>query len=140
MESNSLISLCGRVRCLIRCPKVEDNVPFENGEAIMIKIIQFALGDPQKASLLATVEGTRTFIVFDYNNPDHLNNCKVLGFQVKKSTGRIKSFHISSKVEKYVHSMVTTWEARNKQHGLSFPYLEKVCRAPTPSINLLGTY
>ena len=58
-------------------------MPFENSEALIIKIIQFASGDPQKASLLATIKGTRIFIVFDYNNPDHLNDCKVLGFQVK---------------------------------------------------------
>ena len=106
----------------------------------MTTVVQFASGDPQKASLLATVAGTnRTFIVFDYDNLDHLDDCKVLGFKVRKSISRVNRINIAREVEEYVHSMVTRWKAQNKQHGLSFPHQEKVYLALMPLASLLGT-
>jgi hypothetical protein len=49
------------------------------------KIVEYASGDYQKASLLGTVTEKYAFVVFDYDNPNHFNACKVLGFQIKRS-------------------------------------------------------
>lgn len=84
----------------------------------MVEVVKFASGDPQKASLLITHKGERrTFILFDYDNPDH-DECPVLGFTVKR---HIKHVHNPPGVAAYVHGEVNMQINASKEKGGPFP-------------------
>lgn len=121
--------LSGPTRCVIYCSRTEYDKHSKgaHGESLVQRVVRHALGDIQKASLLGTVLGTHAFIVFDYDNPDHLDSCEVLGFRARKSIRRI---YIPAKM---VHSTVIRWKAENENHGSSFPHQEQVC----PNIDTL---
>lgn len=61
------------------------------------------------------------FIVFDNDNRDHLDTCRVLGFRVSKSIRAI------SALAEMVHSRARSWEQVNERNKFSFPYLGLAC-------------
>jgi hypothetical protein len=66
----------------------------------MKKIIQYTLNDFQKANLLDIILKIHIFIVFNYNNPDHLDSYKIFKFRIRKS---IKYISIPSEM---IHSTI----------------------------------
>jgi hypothetical protein len=97
----------------------------------MKKVVQYASGDFKKASLLGTVRWPRrVFIVFDYDNPEHLDTCRVLGFKFRPS---IKPFYAPAAP---VHSTVNSWARENERCHLSFPRQSQVCYR-TMHLNLI---
>jgi hypothetical protein len=123
MASNSTTKLRDASRCVIYCSKkIFDKLSQDPyGTALMKEVVKYASGDFEKASLLGTVIGEHAFIVFDYNNPDHLDTCSVLGFKIKHS---IKPVFVPANV---VHSRVSRWISENERWNLSFPRQGQVC-------------
>jgi hypothetical protein len=101
-------------RCVIYCAKEKFEHHSEDtyGTNFVKEIVKYACGDFEKASILGIVKGEDVFIVFDYNNPEHLNTCKVFGFRIRRS---IKPISVPAL---YVHEMVARW---------SFPHQGQVC-------------
>lgn len=121
MTSNSLVKLNSLARCLIDCLIHEFDKHLEGPDSIVKKVVQYTSGDFKKVSLLGTVRWKRVFIVFDYDNPEHLDTCRVLGFQFKPS---IRPFHPPAAP---VHSTVNSWAHENERCHLSFPCQSQVC-------------
>jgi hypothetical protein len=123
MPSSSLADLSGPTRCLIFCSKEKfDKLSQDRyGTSLVKKVVEYASGKYQKASLLGTVIGKHAFIFFDYDNPAHLSTCKVLGFRIKRSVISI------SVPAKDVHQAVDRWKRENERWQLSFPRQGKVC-------------
>jgi hypothetical protein len=96
------IKLYGPVRCIIYYLKKKFNKYSQNPYDFFFveKIVEYAFGDYQKINFFDTVIEKDAFIIFDYNNPDHLNACRMLGFRIRRS---VKSIFISAEV---VHSRV----------------------------------
>lgn len=111
--------LSGPTRCLIFCSKGKlDKRPQDPyGDFLVKRVVNYASGDPERASLLGTIIGKHAFIVFDYDNPDHRSDCKVLGFRVNRY---IKPISVSPRD---IDSTVDKW----KKDCQNFPRLELVC-------------
>jgi hypothetical protein len=137
MTLDSSTKLCGPARCVIYCSKSKfDEHPQDlYGEFFVKKVVEYTFGDYQKASLLGVVTGKHAFIIFDYDNPDHLSSCKVLGFKIKQSIRPI------SVPPKAIHSTVSRWKEENESYGLSFPRQGQVCpNTVYSSANLSGIW
>jgi hypothetical protein len=133
MTLDSLTKLCGPARCVIYCSKEKFDKHSQDpyGFFLMEKVVEYASGDYQRASLLGTVTGKDAFIVFDYDNPDHLSACRVLGFRFRRT---IKPISVPAEV---VHSRVNRWIRENELWQLSFPRQAQVCPNPVhPSNNV----
>jgi hypothetical protein len=76
--------------------------------------------DFKKASLLGIVRWKQVFLVFNYDNPEHLDTCRVLGFKFKLS---IRPFNPSAAP---VYSTVNSWADENKRCHLLFPRQSQV--------------
>ena len=123
MTLHSPAKLCGPTRCLIYCSKRKFDEHSQDPYGILFvkEVVEYASGDYQKATLLGTVKGNHAFIIFDYDNPDHLSSCKVLGFQIKK---HVKPISVPAD---QVHSRVNRWKRENELWHLSFPRQGQVC-------------
>jgi hypothetical protein len=123
MTPDSLAMLRGPTRCIIRCSKDKFDRDSQDDYGIVFvqQVVHHLSGDYTKAFLLGSIIGKYTFIVFDYDNPDHLDTCSVLGFRVSKS---IRAISVPAEL---VHSRVRSWKQVNERHKLSFPYLGQVC-------------
>ncbi len=123
MTADSLAILRGPTRCVIRCskPKFDRDSEDEYGVVFVRQVVHHLSGDYTKAFLLGSIIGKYTFIVFDYDNPDHLDTCDVLGFRVSKS---IRPISVPGEI---IHSKVRSWKQKNELYKLSFPYLGQVC-------------
>lgn len=123
MIPDFLAMLHGPTRCLIRCskPKFDRDSEDDYGIVFVRRVVSHLSGDYTKAFLLGSIIGKYTFIVFDYDNPDHSDTCDVLGFRVSKS---IRAISVPAEM---IHSRVRSWKQLNERHKLSFPYLGKVC-------------
>jgi hypothetical protein len=121
MTSNSLVKLNSPARCLIDCSIRELDKHLEGPDSIVKNVVQYASGDFKKASLVSIVRWRRVFIVFDYDNLEHLDTCRVLGFQLKPS---IRPFHAPAAP---VHSTVNSWAHENERCHLLFPRQSQVC-------------
>jgi len=82
---NSLVKLNSPTRCVIYCSIREFDKHLEDQDSIIKTLVQYASGDFKKASLLGTIRWQRVFIIFDYDNPEHLDTCRVLGFKLRSS-------------------------------------------------------
>lgn len=114
----------GPARCLIYCSKRKygkDSPDDKCSISLVKRVVEYASGDYRKVILLGTTIGEKVFIIFEYDNPDHLSNCKVLGFGVKQSI-----YSISTPAEQ-VHSTVISWIEENERWNLSFPRQAQVC-------------
>jgi hypothetical protein len=122
MTPDPLATLRGPTRCIIRCskPKFDRDSKDDYGIVFVQQVVHHLSGDYEKAFLLGSIIGEYTFIVFDYDNPDHLDTCDVLGFRVGKS---IRAISVPGEM---IHSRVRTWKQVNERHKLSFPYLGQV--------------
>jgi hypothetical protein len=116
MISRSSINFCGSARYVIYYLKIKFYKHSKNSETLVKKVVQYTSGDFQKASLLDIILGIYTFIVFNYNNSDHLDNCKILEFRIRKS---IKYISILSEM---IYSTINRWKIQNKKYDISFPY------------------
>ena len=92
-------------RCVIYCPrkKFEHHLEDTYGTNFVKEIVKYAYSDFEKVSILSIVKGEDVFIVFDYNNPKHLNTYKVFGFRIRQS---IKPISVPTL---YVHEMMARW-------------------------------
>jgi hypothetical protein len=132
MTPDSLVILRGPTRCIIRCskPKFDRDSEDDYGVVFVQQVVQHLSGDYTKAFLLGSIIGKYTFIVFDYDNPDHLDTCDVLGFRVGKS---IRAISVPGEM---IHSKVRSWKQKNELYKLSFPYLGQLITPtrhhPTP--------
>jgi hypothetical protein len=126
MTLDSSAKLCGPTRCVIYCSKSKFDKHSQDpyGMFFVKDVVEYASGDYQKASLLGTITGLHAFIVFDYNNPDHHSDCRVLGFRIKRS---IRPVFVPAES---VHSRVDRWKQENELWHLSFPRQEQVCSKP----------
>jgi hypothetical protein len=115
MTLNSLVILNSPARCLITCSIYEFDKHLEGPDSIVEKVVRYASGDSKKASLLGTVRWTRVLIVFDYDNPEHLDTCRVLGFKFRPS---IKPFYTPAAP---VHLTVNKWAREMERLHHSFP-------------------
>jgi hypothetical protein len=117
MTLDSPTKLCDPVRCVIYCLKKKFDKYSQDpyGFFFVEKVVEYVSGDYQKANLLGTVTGEDAFIVFDYDNPDHLSACKVFGFRIRRS---VKPIFVPAEV---VHSRVNRWIRENEFWQLSFP-------------------
>lgn len=117
MALDSSAKSCGPTRCIIYCSMSKFNKHSQDvyGIVFVKEVVEYASGDYQKACLLGTITGNHAFIVFDYNNPDHHSDCRVLGFRIKRS------IRLISVPAKLVHSTVDRWKQENEQWHLSFP-------------------
>ena len=118
--SNSLVKLNSPTRCVIYCSIREFDKHLEDQDSIIKTVVQYASGDFKKASLLGTIRWQRVVIVFDYDNPEHLDTCRVLGFKLRSS---IIPFSAPAAA---VHSTVNSWARENERFNLSFPRQSQV--------------
>lgn len=127
-------------RCVIYCSRARFNEYSEDWQHSLVRpVVESAGGDYRSASVLGIIKGKKVFIVFDYNNPEHLSTCEVLGFRVK----RAPAFKRITVPADYVHSTVNRWLEENKRWGISFPRQGEVRnnkgikpRRPSPSTPL----
>ena len=118
------LQLKGPTRCLIICRKrVFDKYADDRyGSAIVEAAVKQACGDYAKAFLLGTIEGDNAFIVFDYEKPDHSNDCEILRLKAKERKGELSitiKQHLPKIFKNRVHLEVDTWLD-------SFPHYGKV--------------
>lgn len=122
MTLDSLATLRGPTRYIIRYSKPKFDRAKDDYSVIFIQqVIHYLSGDYTKMFLLGSIIEEYTFIIFDYDNPDYLDTCNVLGFRVSKPTRPI------SVPGEMIHSRVRTWKQVNECYKLLFPYLEQVC-------------
>jgi hypothetical protein len=100
----SSTNLCGPARCVIYYLKIRFDKHSKDSEIFMERIIQYASGDFQKASLLDIMLGIYIFIVFNYDNSDHLDSCKMFKFRVRKFIKYISVF------SEMIYSTVNRWK------------------------------
>ena len=74
------------------------------GKGFMKEVVEHASGDYQKASILGIITGKHAFIVFDYDNLDHHNDCQLLGFKIGQF------IRLISVPATFVHSPVDRWK------------------------------
>lgn len=118
MASTPSVNLDYPARCVIyysvRLLDKHQEDPF-NISAVK-EVVQYASGDFEKVSLVGTLKwGRRAVTVFDYDNSDHFDNCRVLGFRYRPA---IIPFGAPAE---FVHSTVNKWVGENERHNLSFP-------------------
>jgi len=88
MERSYKLTLPARLsdpaRCVIYCPKkkFEHHLEDTYSTNFVKEVVKYACSGFEKASILGIVKGEDVIIVFDYNNPEHLNTCKVFGFRI----------------------------------------------------------
>lgn len=87
----------------------------------MKKVVQYASEDSKKASLVGTVRWKRVLIIFDYDNPEHLDTYRVLGFKFRPP---IKPSYAPAAP---VHSTVNRWAREMERLHHSFPRQIRVC-------------
>lgn len=110
--------LSGQSRCVIYCSRVRFSKYLEDWQRSLVRpLVESVGGDYHSASVLGIIKGEKVFVVFDYNNPEHLSTCKVLGFRVK----RAPAFKRITIPTDYVHLTVNRWLEENKRWGISFP-------------------
>jgi hypothetical protein len=118
----SSAELRGANRWLISCRKRDLKNPQVDTDELIKRVVSHWSGDFQKASLIGTYKGRRTFILFDYDNPKHLSDCVVVGYRIKGSV----IARISDPTET-VHAKVERWKEENKKWNCSFSHHEMVC-------------